>query len=123
LPDTTRIDQHQPGPYWNPDLEFDPAEAFDGRVFEPGTTTIILLPPKRMRAVERWYEAVALALAYKRSRPLLYAWLERAQMRLGAYGPDGAARKRDRKEFEIEFGEFGHGAAVGSAGSVGSSGA
>ena len=42
-----------------------------------------------------------------RCRPLLYGWLERAQTRHGSYGPDGAARKRDREEFE---GDFGHGA-------------
>ena len=40
------------------------------------------------------------ALAYKRCRPGLLGWLERAQIRLGAYGPDGAARQRDLEEFE-----------------------
>ena len=43
------------------------------------------------------------ALAYKRCRPLLYGWLERAQTRLGSYGPDGAARQRDLEEFEGDF--------------------
>ena len=32
-----------------------------------------------------------------------YGWLERAQTRLGSYGPDGAARQRDREEFEGDF--------------------
>ena len=53
----------------------------------------------------RWYAAVDLALAYKRCRPGLLLWLERAQTRLGSYGPDGAARQRDREAFE---GDFGH---------------
>ena len=56
-----------------------------------------------MRDLQRWYEAVDGALAYKRCRPLLYGWLERAQIRLGSYGPDGAARQRDREEFEGDF--------------------
>ena len=71
-------------------------------VFEP-ETTVLRLPPKRMRDLQRWYEAVDGALAYKRCRPLLYSWLERAQTRLGSYGPDGAARQRDRDEFEGDF--------------------
>mmetsp|Transcript_43190 Transcript_43190/g.139221 ORF Transcript_43190/g.139221 Transcript_43190/m.139221 type:complete len:216 (-) Transcript_43190:74-721(-) len=66
----------------------------------PSTTTVLRLPPKRMRDLQRWYEAVDGALAYKRCRPLLYGWLERAQTRLGSYGPDGAARQRDLEEFE-----------------------
>ena len=70
----------------------------------PTATTVLRLPPKRMRALQRWYEVVDGALAYKRCRPLLYGWLERAQIRLGSYGPDGAARKRDREEFEGDFG-------------------
>ena len=61
----------------------------------------------------RWYEVVDEALAYKLCRPGLVLWLERANIRLGSYGPDGAARKRDREEFE---GDFGHGAAAGSSG-------
>ena len=60
-----------------------------------------------MRDLQRWYEAVDGALAYKRCRPLLYSWLERAQTRqarlLLEYGPDGAARQRDREEFEGDF--------------------
>ena len=63
-------------------------------------TRIVRLPPARMRARQNWHAAVDAALAYKRCRPQLYGWLERAQNRLGAYGPDGAARKRDREEFE-----------------------
>ena len=55
------------------------------------------------RDLQRWYEAVAFVLAYKRCRPLLYSWLERAQTRLGSYGPDGAARQRDLEEFEGDF--------------------
>ena len=39
-------------------------------------------------------------LAYKRARPALFAWLERAQKRLGAYEPGGAARERDIAEYE-----------------------
>jgi len=62
-------------------------------------TTVLRLPPATMR----WYEAVDGALAYKRCRPLLYGWLERAQTRLGSYGPDGAARQRDLEEFEGDF--------------------
>ena len=67
----------------------------------PPATTVLRLP----RAKMRWYEAVDFLLAYKRCRPLLYGWLERAQTSLGSYGPDGAARKRDREEFEGDFGE------------------
>jgi len=55
----------------------------------------------------RWYEAVDRTLAYKRfaleHKAGLLGWLERAQIRLGSYGPDGAARKRDREEFEGDF--------------------
>ena len=43
--------------------------------------------------------------SYRRARPLLFGWLERVQVRIGSYGPDGAARKRDREEFEGDFGE------------------
>jgi len=43
-------------------------------------------------------------LSYRRARPLLFGWLERVQVRIGSYGPDGAARKRDREEFEGDFG-------------------
>ena len=53
----------------------------------------------------RWYEAVSAALAYKRCRPGILLWLERAQTRLGSYGPDGAARQRDREAFEGAFGQ------------------
>ena len=45
----------------------------------PSATTVLRLPPKRMRDLQRWCEAVDGALAYKRCRPLLYGWLERAQ--------------------------------------------
>ena len=41
-------------------------------------------------------------VAYKRCKPALYAWLERAQIRLNAYGEGGAARKRDRAAFEAD---------------------
>ena len=58
-----------------------------------------------MRAFARWYGTVDLVLAYKRCRPGLLGWLERAQIRLDAYGPDGAARQRDREEFEGDFAE------------------
>jgi len=53
-----------------------------------------------MRDLQGWYGAVDLALAYKRCCSHLYGWLERAQLELGSYGPDGAARQRDRDEFE-----------------------
>ena len=72
-------------------------EAFDSE------TTVLRLSPASMRDLQRWYEAVDGALAYKRCRPLLYGWLERAQTRLGSYGPDGAARQRDLEEFEGDF--------------------
>ena len=41
-------------------------------------------------------------MAHKRCKPALYAWLERAQIKLDAYGKDGAARKRDRLAFEAD---------------------
>ena len=47
----------------------------------------------------------SLVLCGKRCRPGLLGWLERAQIRLDAYGPDGAARQRDREEFEGDFAE------------------
>ena len=79
----------------------------------PPSTTVLRLSPAKMR----WYEAVDRALAYKRfaleHKAGLLGWLERVNIRLGSYGPDGAARKRDREEFE---GDFGHGAAAGSSG-------
>jgi len=65
----------------------------------PSTTTVLRLPPAKMR----WYAAVGAALAYKRCRSGLLLWLERANIRLGSYGPEGAARKRDREEFECDF--------------------
>ena len=63
-------------------------------------TKILRLAPARLRARQHWHAAVDAAVAHKRCRPQLYGWLERAQLRLGAYGPVGAARKRDREEFE-----------------------
>ena len=69
----------------------------------PSATTVLRHPPKRMRDLQRWYEAVDGALAYNRCRPLLYGWLERANIRLGSYGPDGAARQHDLEEFEADF--------------------
>ena len=41
-------------------------------------------------------------MAHKRCKPALYAWLERAQIRMNAYGQDGVARKRDRAAFEAD---------------------
>ena len=42
-------------------------------------------------------------MAHKRCKPALYAWLERAQIRMGAYNEEtGAARKRDRAAFEAD---------------------
>ena len=40
-------------------------------------------------------------LAYKRFRPQFLLWLERAQHRLGAYGPGGVARQRDLQAFVL----------------------
>jgi len=66
----------------------------------PPATTVLRLPPAKMR----WYNAVDRTLAYKRfaleHKAGLLGWLERANIRLGSYGPDGAARQRDRDEFE-----------------------
>ncbi|EOD30598.1 hypothetical protein EMIHUDRAFT_253684 [Emiliania huxleyi CCMP1516] len=67
------------------------------------TTTVLRLSPARMRAQERLRLLYQGVLAYKRCRPLLLGWLERAQIRLDSYGLDGAARQRDREEFESEF--------------------
>ena len=45
----------------------------------------------------------AWGMAHKRCKPALYAWLERAQIRMGAYNEEtGAARKRDRAAFEAD---------------------
>jgi len=67
------------------------------------TTTVLRLSPARMRAQERLRLLYQGVLAYKRCRPLLLGWLERAQIQLDSYGLDGAARQRDREEFESEF--------------------
>ena len=72
----------------------------------PACTTVLRLSPDSMRPRQLWYAAVDLVLAYKRCRPGLYGWLERANIRLGSYGPDGAARQRDREEFEADFADF-----------------
>ena len=42
-------------------------------------------------------------LAYKRAKPQLLAWLERCQIRIDSYGPNGVARNRDREAYEAEF--------------------
>ena len=39
-------------------------------------------------------------LAYKRCKSGLYAWLERAQMRMGFYAEGGVGRKRERDAWE-----------------------
>ena len=54
-------------------------------------------------SLRRWYLAVDLAVAYKRCRARLLCWLERAQIRMHAYGPDGVARRRDQAAFEADF--------------------
>lgn len=58
------------------------------------------------RSVAKAYENIrylgAGVLAYKRCHPALFGWLERAQARLGAYGPTGDARKRDREAYEAD---------------------
>ena len=66
-------------------------------------TRVMHQTPARMRAFARWYGAVDLVLAYKRCRPGLLGWLERAQIRLGAYEQGGVARERDREDFEQNF--------------------
>tara|TARA_B110000858_G_scaffold83529_1_gene96782 strand:+ start:1217 stop:1768 length:552 start_codon:yes stop_codon:yes gene_type:complete len=43
-------------------------------------------------------------LAYKRCRARLLHWLERAQLRIDAYGENGPARNRDRDAFLAEGG-------------------
>lgn len=70
----------------------------------PTTTTITRLSSSSWHAEQRIRYLGRGVLAYKRCRPLLYGWLERAQLRLGAYGPNGVARKRDRDEFDRDFG-------------------
>ena len=77
-----------------------PATAQIGEEAFPYAATILRVPPASMRAQERLLFFYKGALAYKRCRPGLLGWLERAQIRLGAYGPDGAARQRDLEEFE-----------------------
>jgi len=72
--------------------------------FHP-STTVARLPAARMRARRRLSFLLEAVLSYRRARPLLFGWLERVQVRIGSYGPDGAARKRDREEFEGDFGE------------------
>mmetsp|Transcript_36123 Transcript_36123/g.120927 ORF Transcript_36123/g.120927 Transcript_36123/m.120927 type:complete len:319 (-) Transcript_36123:251-1207(-) len=69
----------------------------------PEITEVIRLPPAKMRAQQLWDGVIDEAVAYKRCRPLFYSWLERAQLRLNSYGEGGAARKRDREEFEGDF--------------------
>ena len=59
------------------------------------------------RAIKAKYHVATLwhgCLAYRRCKDGLLRWLERAQTRLGSYALDGAARKRDREEFESDFG-------------------
>jgi len=67
----------------------------DDSVF-PKETTIVRLPPARMIAQEHLFFLGQSLLAYKRSRSRIFAWLERSQIRMGAYAPGGAARQRDR---------------------------
>ena len=59
-----------------------------------------------LKRFQKTYENLRLfwnwGMAHKRCKPALYAWLERAQIRMGAYGEHGAARKRDRAAFEAD---------------------
>ena len=71
--------------------------------FDLETTTITYLPPTSMRAQDRLFFLYKGVVAYQRCRPGLLGWLERVQIKLGSYGPDGAARKRDREAFERDF--------------------
>ena len=59
----------------------------------------VFVTDSALKLQRRWRQRRG-SLAYKRCRPGLLGWLERAQIRLGAYGPDGAARQRDLEEFE-----------------------
>ena len=70
----------------------------------PASTAVNRIAPARMRAQDRLLFLYNGVLAYKRCRPGLVSWLERVQITQGAYGPDGAARKRDRDAFESDFG-------------------
>jgi hypothetical protein len=70
----------------------------DDSVF-PKETTIVRLPPARMLAQEHLFFLGQSLLAYKRSRSRIFAWLERSQIRMGAYAPGGAARQRDREAY------------------------
>ena len=52
----------------------------------------------------RFLQVVVQARAMASLTPRVYAWLERAQGRMGAYEEGGPARARDRQGFEEEFG-------------------
>ena len=80
-----------------------PATAQIGEEAFPYAATILRVPPASMRAQERLLFFYKGALAYKRCRPGLLGWLERAQIRLGSYCENDAARKRDLAEFERDF--------------------
>jgi hypothetical protein len=71
--------------------------------FESGTA-VVRLPPERMLAQERLLLLGKSFLAYQRCRSALFAWLERSQIRTGAYAPGGGACERDRAAYEEEFG-------------------
>ena len=65
--------------------------------------------PEHVRLVEtvgRWYELLGAVrvIGSKTVKAALFAWLERAQLRIGAYAANGVAAKRDRVAFEAEFG-------------------
>ena len=49
-----------------------------------------------------WYRAIDGIKAYKLCRNALFAWLERAQSKLGAYKEDGVARRRDQESYEAD---------------------
>jgi hypothetical protein len=66
--------------------------------------TVIRLPPERMDAQERLVLLGRSVLAYKRTRAALFAWLERSQIRIGAYALGGAGLKRDLEAYVLDFG-------------------
>ena len=68
----------------------------------PDTTTVNRLAPAVMKARANMLFLGQGVLAYKRCRPALLTWLERTQLRLGAYAADGAACMRDREAYEAD---------------------
>ena len=65
--------------------------------------SIVEASAKKSLAMSRLRQLWQGVLSYKRMRSAFLAWLERAQIRLDAYGPEGPARLRDKEAFEREF--------------------